>query len=364
MKQKLFLKQVLLGLNLGLAFVPSAYAETVPDENYTEEIQTLFGQACERVKPQETISSIRMRATDKATFEAVKNLEAVTSLQNQYDDHDLNVLVYKIVDNYVEDLGVQTTEQNAQKICVEITGYVSAENITTALNELKNEQTNASETEVTNIQPLQEETSEQTSVQVAQSLPQVAPVADENVQPAENMVPEPAKTDVSPTNVMPTPKAPSAKLLYIAPLEFFNNTYSKEYVKILNRIFDNNAYYQITEDENAAGYIIYSKVLRAKVDAINSNTNRMQMVVSVEVKNKMDGSSAIEHQNRFILFNSKEDEQKVAANLMQKLLTKASKLILNKVERMARIQAEKNGENSTFIPPKEINPAPLPSVEK
>lgn len=359
MKQKLFLKQVLLGLNLGVAFVPSAYAETMPDENYSEEIQTLFGQACERVKPQETISSIRMRATDKATFEAVKNLEAVTSLQNQYDDHDLNVLVYKIVDNYVEDLGVQTTEQNAQKICVEITGYVSADNISAALNELKNEQTNASETEATNIQPLAEETNEEPSVQVAQSLPQVAPVADENVQPVEKKAQEPAKT-----NVTLTPKAPSAKLLYIAPLEFFNNTYSKEYVKILNRIFDNNAYYQITEDENAAGYVIYSKVLRAKVDAINSNTNRMQMVVSVEVKNKMDGSSAIEHQNRFILFNSNEDEQKVAANLMQKLLTKASKLILNKVERMARIQAEKNGENSTFIPPKEINPDPLPSAEK
>lgn len=356
MKQKLFLKQIILGLNLGLAFLPSAYAEIVPSEAYSEEIQTLFGHACERVKPQETISTIRMRATDKATFEAVKNLEAITSLQKQYDGHNFNVLIYKIVDNYVEDLGVQTTEQNAQKICVEITGYVSSNNISAALNELKKEYANSSDDEISKAQPIAETTE---STTLAQSSSSDISVAKEKIQQDKN-----AGQKSMQTNIV-EPKVPSSKLLYIAPLEFFNNTYSKEYVKILNHIFDNNAYYQITEEEDTAGYVIYSKVLRAKVDAINSDTKRMQMVVSVEVKNKIDGSSAIEHQNRFILFNSKENEQKVAADLMQKLLIKASKLILNKVERMARIQAEKNGENSaTFIPPKEINPTPLLSAEK
>ena len=91
-------------------------------------------------------------------------------------------------------------------------------------------------------------------------------------------------------------------------------------------MFDQNAYFQLTEDRAKADLVIYSKVLRAKVDAINSNTNRLQMVVSVEVKNLADDSSYIEHQNRFILFKSSEDEQKVAAGLMQKLLTKAGKL--------------------------------------
>lgn len=335
------------------AFLPTANADVVPDNQQLDDIQTLFGEACERVKSQETISSIRMRATDKATFDAVKNLEVISSLQKQYDEHDLNVLVYKIVDNYVEDLGVQTTQQNAQKICVEITGYVNAKNITAAMEELKSEQETASVAEVVDEQNL----SDVENVSQAPNIPQTTSSSEKLLSETEKFATQ--------TNASQAQNIPASQLLYIAPLEFFNNTSSKEYVKILDRVFDNNAYFQLTTDENSAGYIISSKVLRAKVDAINSNTNRMQMVVSVEVKNKMDGSSAIEHQNRFILFNSTEDEQKVAANLMQKLLTKAAKLILNKVEKMARVQAEKNGEISdAFITPKEVSPIPLPDVAK
>ena len=353
--QKIFLKKFVLAMSLWAFFLPSAYATVVSDEAHSEEIQTLFGQACERIKPQETISSIRMRATDKATFEAVKNLESIAPLTNEFDEHDLNVLIYQIVDNYVEDLGVQTTQQNEQKICVEVTGYVTSDNIFATLDELKKERVASSEIKMqeTVSAPIENEPSPE----------KPATTIEPDISQTNNNVPASSLPEENVSSQ--TISVPSSKLLYIAPVEFFNNTKSKEYAKILNRVFANNAYFQLTENENAAGYIILSKILRAKVDAINSNTNRMQMVVSVEVKNKIDGSSAIEHQNRFILFKSSEEEQKVAANLMQKLLTKAAHLILSKVERMAQKYAEESGDDeSAFITPKKTSLAPLSDVEK
>lgn len=361
MLRKLFHSPLFWGMNLWLALVSQAQAVAIADVPNQEEILPLFGEACERVKNQETISSIRMRATDKATFEAVKNLGEVASLQKQYNDHDFNVLIYKIVDNYVEDLGVQTTQQDDQKICVEITGFVTSDNISAALDELKNELSEEDENQ--NLQDLStQDIASQNFAQEADMQTNHPVVSSQQTSSETEQTLSSSSQEVEP---MVAPKLPAAKLVYIAPLEFFNNTTSKEYVKILTRVFDNNAYFQLTDDEKTAGYVIYSKVLRAKVDAINSNTNRMQMVVSVEVKNKIDGSSAIEHQNRFILFNSSDDEQKVAAGLMQKLLTKAGKYVLAKVERMAQIEAEKNGEISeALITPKNSNLVPLQDVAK
>ena len=324
MKRGSLQKRFLFSLGLWLLFSSAAWAQSAPENASSETVETLFGSACERIKPQESVSSIRMRATDKATFDAVQNLETLISLHDKYNDHDWNVLIYNIVDNYVEDLGVQTTQQNEQKICVEVTGYVSSHNIAYAIealeqNQISNDETSMTQTTdnsfTTDSAPLQNETEDETNLNDANE---------------ENTI----------TNEEKTENISSVPLLYIAPLEFFNQTSSKEYVKILEKVFYDNAYFQQTDNENDASYVIYSKVLKAKVDAINSNTYRMQMVVSVEVKNKIEGSSAIEHQNRFILFDSSDDEQKVAANLMQKLLTKAGKLILNKVEKMAKLQTQ------------------------
>ena len=354
MTLKLRYKQILFSAAIFFESLFALHSQALAQTTNTEDILTLFGQACERVKPQETIASIRLRATDKATFDAIKNLDNISALSSQYSDHDLNVLIYKIVDNYVEDLAVQTTQQNEQKICIEITGYVNAANISVAAEELKNELLDNvhATNEPANDDALSEEKNSDVSIHAE---PEV--ITQDTAASEEN--------SVSPQTSETLSSQKLSQLVYIAPLQFFNNTSSSEYTKILKRMFDNNAYFKLTDDESSAQYIIYPKVLRAKVDAINSNTNRMQMVVSVEVKNIAEKSSAIEHQNRFILFSSTDDEQKVAAGLMQKLLTKAGKLILNKVERMAQIQAEKNGEISdAFITPKNSSLIPSPDVEK
>ena len=81
-----------------------------------------------------------------------------------------------------------------------------------------------------------------------------------------------------------------------------------------------------------ADYVIGSKVLRAKVDPINKDTNRMQMVIAVESRNTDSGETETEHQNRFVLFSSSENEQKVAAKLMKQLFEKAADKIITELE--------------------------------
>lgn len=316
----------------------------------SEEVFSLSGAACERIKPQETISSIRLRATDKATFNAVQNLEDIKNLQNSLDSHDLNVLIYDVVDNFVEDLAVQTTQQNNQKICVQISGFVTKNNLTFAQENLKSE----------NIQTSSEDFIPQQNNETPLSTSE--PI-QENDNEEELSSPEISQEQLPSSQTESMPVSKNDKYLYIAPLEFFNNTKSEAYAQMLTHVFENNPYFNTTNDVNEADYIIYPKVLRAKVDAVNENTNRMQMVLSVEVKFMDDNSSAIEHQNQFILFSSSDDEQKVAARLMKKLLNKAGKTILNKVEKHAASTSQ-NLESADFITPDSSNPTPSPYAQK
>lgn len=75
-------------------------------------------------------------------------------------------------------------------------------------------------------------------------------------------------------------------------------------------MFADDENYFITDKRDLADYIIRTNVLKAKVDPINSSTNRLHMVVSVEAEFPDEKSSVIEHQNRFVLFNSDETNRK------------------------------------------------------
>ena len=127
-------------------------------------------------------------------------------------------------------------------------------------------------------------------------------------------------------------KAASKGLIYITPTEFFNKTTSAKYAEILREMFVKSDYFYVTDKIELADYVIGSKVLRAKVDPINKDTNRMQMVIAVESRNTDSGETETEHQNRFVLFSSSENEQIVAAKLMKQLFEKAADKIITELE--------------------------------
>ncbi len=313
-----------------------AFAENDFSEENSSRV--LFAKACEKISKEETISSIRLRATDKATFQAVQALDEIKNLDKEFSSHDKNVIIYDIVDNYVEDLGVQTTKQDNNRICVEVTGFVTPENIALAVKSFKENTPNSS---------LEED---KPSFEDNKEISETSDIASSS---EEEFVKEDTPEEIIQTSTSASLVSGKAKKLYVAPLEFYNNTKSTSFAQILLKVFENNPYFDITQNENEADYIINSKVLRAKVDNINSQTNRMQMVLMVEAQYVDEKTSSTEHQNQFILFSKNDDEQKVASKLMQKLLTKAAKVILKKVEKNAQItQKQSQNEASGMITPK------------
>lgn len=316
----------------------------------------IYGQACEKIKQGELRSSVRMRATDKASFSAVKTLHGLNDFHPKASEHDFNVLIYNIVDNYVEDLAVRTTKQNQEEICVEVTGFVLKKNIVQAIEDAisaeKETQLTEEETPYLAEKDIKSEPQDATSSTAKENAQ--APVSEEKIVYAPKSVPtqenkalysEEINADTNSDETI-EPKG----LVYIAPTEFFNNTSSTAHAKILRDLFGENTLFYLTDKRELANYVISSKVLRAKVDPINNTTNRLQMVVSVGAEFVDSGSSSIEHQNRFILFSSDDDEQLVAGKLMNKLLSKAGETILNKIEADARHNNKISSSSSILTP--------------
>lgn len=276
-------------LFLGLLFSPLICgAETYSvGEETDEDVITIYGNACEKFKDDESKASSRVRVTDKASFIAVSDLPDLSDLKDKMSEHDFNVMIYNIMDNYVEDMAVRTSKQDSANICVEITGFISRDNL---LDAIMNSQVTSPR--------------EEPKVEVKKE-------------------PEPVAAPVEEVK-----KA----LVYIAPTEFYNGTKSENYAELVRNKFINNSLFGMTANEEDAKYVIVPKVLRAKVEAINDDTNRMQMVAAIELKIPETKASVSEHQNKFVLFTSDEDEQKVAFELMKDLFEKASNPILAKVE--------------------------------
>ncbi|MBR2033538.1 MAG: hypothetical protein IKA03_02570 [Alphaproteobacteria bacterium] len=296
----------------------------VPFAKAEDNIQTLYASVCELVRPDEAKSSARVRATDKASFKAIENISALSEYRNKYDAHDYNVLVYSLVDNYLEDLAARTIKQNDNEICVEITGYLNTDNVAKAINEITNKQ----EEQYPDKLDIEEKALTQPSPNIAPPKPTLK-INDEIA--VEKVLAE--KEVTKPLDAIPPALINDKRTkIFIERTMFFNDTSTNAFHKDMSRIVEENNKNMVTMSSNMADYIIKTKVLRAKVDPINKQTNRLQMVVSIELFNMENNSSITEHQNRFILFESNENEQSVAASLLRKLLRKAIKQIMPKIK--------------------------------
>ena len=131
---------ITLGILTNIFYSSSALGDdlVLDAEVSSDDVAVLYGSACEKINSQEPKSSVRIRATDKASFDAVKNLSDLSEFKSQYNEHDFNVLVYNIVDNYIDDLTVRTTKQDDKEICVEVTGYVKKADILSSINHDEN----------------------------------------------------------------------------------------------------------------------------------------------------------------------------------------------------------------------------------
>ncbi len=380
-------------------FITSALAALIPFQAIADDdVVKVSGSACEIFNNGQSKSSVRVRVTDKASYNAVSQIPSLAELRSQMLEHDYNVIVYNLVDNYVQNMSVRTTSQDNNELCVEVTGAIPAADIVTVIanyspanpapeydfkkaNGIITEkaepfkENKPSEAEVMYNGPKEfDKIAEPSKAEIAyqpeqEPQPQVQAVEEKKVLPEAEKIAAPAvyvpeENDVIPTdssviNQEPTPieldkpkiepepepepviEEPAKALIYIAPVEFNNNTHTSKPLGVLKEFFANEDLYTLLDNPDGADYTISSKVLKAKIDSVNQKTRRMQMVVSVELKiNGADGSIS-DHQNRFVLFDSSENEQEVAMNLLKKLLQKSGEKLIARVEQNESKRADR-----------------------
>ena len=98
---------------------------------FAEEVESfeIRANACEKLIGDESIAGARNRATDKAVFLALKTSPQLQEDKNLLNDHDLNVMIYRLVDDYVQDLTSKVTKSEEDKVCVEISGFINPQSI-------------------------------------------------------------------------------------------------------------------------------------------------------------------------------------------------------------------------------------------
>ena len=329
-----------------MAFAAGKEDVSLDTASLDKDVTSVYGTDCEKVKPGEARSTVRVRVTDKASYLAVSSLPDLRNAKVELNEHDFNVMVYNLVDNNIEDMAIRTTKQTPEEICVEVTGYISGKNIFAAIDEALDRQKNGEEDNVTaengGLAPsdlAETENGPQPEAEAKPEQPAKTDLAKKEplYTPDESIPPPPVSEEQTPSAEQEKEdylqaKAASKGLIYITPTEFFNKTTSAKYAEILREMFVKSDYFYVTDKIELADYVIGSKVLRAKVDPINKDTNRMQMVIAVESRNTDSGETETEHQNRFVLFSSSENEQKVAAKLMKQLFEKAADKIITELE--------------------------------
>ena len=251
------------------------------------------GMACEDTLNGESRAGARLRASDKAVFNGIKRHELLKPYFRELNDHDANVFIYRLADEYIEDLSVRTMPSTAENVCVEIKGHLSAPAVKEAYEAFVTERSSFKETKPEFVE------------QIVENAEQEIALMPDNLN--------------------------ELALLYIEDLTFFDGTKSAKQSQILKKLYADNPYFYLTEDAEIADYVIHPKVLTAKVDKTDENQNRLHMVVMLEVEG-LTAEPSVEYQNRYVVFDNNEDKQDVAARMLDKLIELAGRSLLEKIE--------------------------------
>jgi len=327
----------------------------------SDDMIKVSGNACEIFDNEQQTSSVRVKVTDKASYNAVSQIPSLAELRPNMLEHDFNVAVYDIVDNHLQNLAVKTTSQDTNEICVEVTGEVSSQDIVTIIannspSPAAKEYNFAKENGIIQEENTPfEEDSAPTEAKVMYNgeqdfakieAPTAAPVAYQDTTETPNISENDSQKNIDISQDDEDISSPKA-LVYIGPVEFSNNTHSYKPISVLKDFFKNEDIYTILDSPDGADYIITPKVLKAKIDPIDQQNRRLQMVVSTELKiNNTDGSIS-DHQNRFVLFPKDKNEQEEAMNLLKKLLQKSGERLIQRIE-----QNENKISRGSFLKPK------------
>jgi len=292
---------LLLSLILWFSPVFNAFAEEV-------ESFEIRANACEKLIDDESVAGARNRAIDKAVFLALKTSPQLQEDKNLLNDHDLNVMIYRLVDDYVQDLTSKVTKSEEDKVCVEISGFINPQSIELVREEFKPNR------QYRDYNP-------DDVAQVAKDLEQNFTLKPQNL---ENLA-----------------------LVYVEPLVYFNGKSSVKHAAFLKDKIKDNPYYFLTEKKDLADYVITPKLLKAKVDSLDASHKRIQMVVTLEISGLKD-DIVIVSQNRFLLYFAQDNQNDITTRLLQKLLEAAGADAVRKIEMAEQQKLEQRAVGHTL----------------
>ena len=235
------------------------------------------GNACENVTLNETRSTTRYKAYDKAALQAVKS----SSLRNQLstlDEHTFNVLAYRLADKALNDVTIITTKDDEEKICVEISGVLDNQKTKEIIGNFQDKGFNP-----------------QNVAQIAEDINTLLP---KSIYETDENLP----------------------LLFIKNLEYYNHTETAQFTALIKEKIAFEPRVLITDKQELADYFIKPKLMRSQMEKITDDKLRFSMSAKIEVT-KIDETVVLsEVQNRYIIIEQKQNPQEIAHKLLQKLL--------------------------------------------
>lgn len=266
----------------------------------TDDLMTVSSAACEKISPDESLSSARIRAADVAAFRAVESLPAVASFRDKNDAGSFNTKVYNLTDNHLQNYQMSASQNEAGDVCVEVKAGLSLAQVKKAF---------AAPIINSMAEPLN---SEENNIGLPPK-PNITINDDIAYQEPEIVVENPVKQPLPVIN-----NHPATKVL-VERTEFFDGTSTDKFYPYLNNNLSQRKDIAVTDIPDNPDYVLKTKVLKAKVDSLNDKTNRLHVVVSLTLTDTKTNQSTTEHQTRFILFENSENAQSTAAGLIRKL---------------------------------------------
>ena len=292
--------------NIGLCMALILLSTSVLAQSRTDSDIKVEGNACEEQKNNETQASLRARVTDKASFVGVESLPQVVKYKNNLNQHDFNVMVYSLIDEFLEEISVQTISEDDGKICVSVSGNIKSYNLEDGIANFLKDRKEENPTDAV-IETVIDENNMQSQLKADEKEPEAPKVSAEDMG-----------------------------LVYIAPTEFYNGAMSENHSRLIKHQLGKSAYFFITDDKSIADYLIYPKVSKAKIEKVGKDSSRLQLEVSFVLKSADEMEIFKDGQSRVTVFDNSQSEQKEAQNLLKNMFAKSGRLMLAKLENMQK----------------------------
>lgn len=264
--------------------------------------QGISADACDDRMVDDDEQTAENRAVDKAGLSAVKLSGIIQRHNPDLSSNAIDTIAYRIIDEYMVNAGHSVKFSDNSRVCVKLVANVemTSADLDKLIEEYKD--------------------SDAPAEQIAEVVKQVE-----------------EDTTFKPQSLGET------KLLYISKMIFWNGNETDHYTDFLTGLFSNSEYFYVTENKKIADFVVTPRLIRSEVDEIDNNNHKMQMTVELETSMQNDKSFAPlnEQENHFILFAGDKDEQKIADELLRKLLAKAAKEMSRKIDKYSASYLER-----------------------